>query len=82
MRWCLVESPTFGLALESDGGRSAVVSRSYEAGKNRGRHYVVGHDQKGWCHAAWVDQVIRVESVQQALAAGKVMQAIEARSSC
>ena len=52
------------------------VNRSTELGKNRGRHYLVGHDRKGWCHAAWVDQVVSVQSIQQALAAGRVLKAI------
>lgn len=53
-----------------------LVSRSREP-HNRGRHYVVGHDRKGWCHAAWADQVIRVESVTKALANRRVLKAIE-----
>ena len=35
--------------------------------RHRGRHYFTGHDRHGLCHSAWVDQVIRVESVQRAL---------------
>lgn len=58
--------------------RIRLVSRSYEMGKNRGRHYIVGHDRKGWCHAVWADQVVRVESAQAALTSGKVMKAITA----
>ena len=53
-----------------------VVNRSREPGKHRGRSYIVGHDRKGWCHAAWADRVIRVETVQQALTAGRLLRMI------
>jgi hypothetical protein len=57
-----------------------VVNKSREPGKNRGRHYVIGHDRKGWCHKAWADQVVRIESVQQAIVTGRVLRAIRTRS--
>jgi hypothetical protein len=44
-----------------------VVRRSKELGRNRGRHYVVGHTRKGWCRRGWLDQVIKVESVGEAI---------------
>ena len=50
--------------------RIRVVHVSFERGANRGRHYFVGHDRKGRCRPAWVDQVIRVEPVQLALGTG------------
>jgi hypothetical protein len=47
-----------------------VVHVSTERGRNRGRHYFVGHTRKGWCYSYWLDQVIRVEPTQLALGIG------------
>lgn len=44
-----------------------VVRRSMERGRNRGRHYVVGQTRKGWCRRGWLERVIRVESVAEAI---------------
>lgn len=50
-------------------------------GRNKGRHFFTGMDRRGWCHTAWVGQVISVESVQHALAAAKALKAIGSGSS-
>lgn len=48
------------------------VNRSREV-HNKGRHFFTGMDRSGRCHSAWVDQVVSVQSIQAALAAGKVI---------
>lgn len=44
-----------------------VVNKSYERA-NRGRHYFVGQTRRGWCRSFWVSEVIRVETLQRAIA--------------
>jgi hypothetical protein len=49
-----------------------MVSTSHEF-RNKGRHYIVAMDSKGWCHTAWVHEVISVSTAKEALAAGRVI---------
>ena len=44
-----------------------LVTLSHER-RNKGRHFLVGMDRQGWCHAHWLDRVIRVEPLTRALA--------------
>jgi hypothetical protein len=43
---------------------------------NRGRHFFTGMDRRGFCHSAWIDQVISVDSVVRALAEGRQLKAL------
>lgn len=49
-----------------------VVNKSYEM-RNKGRNFIVAMDRKGYCHSAWVDQIISVDTVQRALARGRTI---------
>ena len=51
------------------------VNKSREV-HNRGRHFFTGMDRRGFCHSAWVDRVVSVESVQKALTAAKALKAL------
>jgi len=52
------------------------VTRSTMPGPNRGRTYVTGMSQRGWCHSFWASHIVSTQSVQQALSAGRVLKAI------
>ena len=52
------------------------VMRSTQMGPNRGRTFVTGMSNRGWCHSFWADRIVSTQSVQQALAAGQVLKAI------
>jgi hypothetical protein len=51
------------------------VNRSREM-RNKGRHFFVGMDRRGFCHSAWVESVVSVESVQRALTAARALKAL------
>jgi hypothetical protein len=55
--------------------RTVNVSREIH---NHGRHYFTGMNRHGLCRSAWVDRVVSVQSVQQALTAGRSLRAIGA----
>jgi hypothetical protein len=52
------------------------VMRSTQPGPNRGRTFVTGMSQRGWCHSFWANRIVSTQSMQQALSAGKVLKAI------
>lgn len=56
------------------------INTSWEY-RNKGRHFFTGMDRHGRCHAAWVDQVISVDTLQRALNSSKVLKAIGSGSS-
>lgn len=92
LEWPIVPDPMAVTVSQMRAGRVAYVrtrwgirrrqirtiNRSTAPGPHRGRHFFTGMTRRGWCRSAWVDQVIRVETVQQALTAGRVVKAIGA----